>query len=51
VAAARARSVATLAVAAVEGAIVLARAQRSAAPLERVAGELERLVGAMLDGA
>jgi AcrR family transcriptional regulator len=40
----RARSVATLTVAAIEGAIVLARAQRSIAPLERVAGELEALV-------
>jgi len=44
VAPARARSLATLAVAAVEGAIVLSRAQRSSAPLERVAGELESIV-------
>jgi AcrR family transcriptional regulator len=42
--AARARSLATLAVAAVEGGVVLARAERSAAPLERVADELEALV-------
>jgi TetR/AcrR family transcriptional regulator, lmrAB and yxaGH operons repressor len=40
----RARSVATLTVAAIEGAIVLARAQRSLAPLERVTNELEALV-------
>lgn len=39
----RARSLATLSIAAIEGAIVLARAQRSSAPLERVVGELEAL--------
>jgi AcrR family transcriptional regulator len=44
----RARSLATLAIAAIEGGIVLARAQRSNAPLERVAGELESLVAAAL---
>ena len=44
VAPARARPLATLAVAAVEGAIVLSRAQRSSAPLERVADELESIV-------
>lgn len=44
VAPARAGSLATLAVAAVEGAIVLSRAQRSSAPLERVAAELESIV-------
>jgi hypothetical protein len=43
VAAGRARSLATLAVAAIEGAVVLARAQRSAEPLRRVARELEEL--------
>jgi AcrR family transcriptional regulator len=40
----RARSLATLAIAAIEGAIVLARAQRSSAPLERVTEEIERLI-------
>ena len=40
----RARSLATLAIASIEGAIVLSRAQRDSAPLERVAGELETLV-------
>lgn len=39
----RARALATLAIAAIEGAIVLARAQRSSTPLERVSEELERL--------
>ena len=39
----RARSLATLAVASIEGAVVLARAQRSAEPLRRVARELEDL--------
>jgi AcrR family transcriptional regulator len=42
----RAHGLATLAVAAIEGAVVLARAQRSLAPLERVGRELERLVAA-----
>jgi TetR/AcrR family transcriptional regulator, lmrAB and yxaGH operons repressor len=40
----RARSLATLAIAAIEGAIVLARAERSNEPLERVADELGALV-------
>ena len=40
----RSTSLATLAVAALEGGIVLARAERSAAPLERVTEELEQLV-------
>lgn len=44
----RAASIATLAVAAVEGAIVLARAQRSTAPLERVVDEIEALVSSAL---
>ena len=42
----RARSLATLSVAAIEGAVVLARAQRSTEPLRRVAAELEALTGA-----
>ena len=46
---ARARSLATLAIAAIEGAVVLARAERSSAPLERVAGELEALVAAAVE--
>jgi TetR/AcrR family transcriptional regulator, lmrAB and yxaGH operons repressor len=41
---ARARSLATLMIAAVEGAVVLARAPRSMEPLERVAGELQTVV-------
>lgn len=44
----RARSLATVAIAAVEGAIVLARSQRSSEPLERVADELELLLAAAL---
>lgn len=44
----RARSVATLSVAAMEGAIILARAQRSIGPLERVASELRALIRASL---
>jgi AcrR family transcriptional regulator len=40
----RADSIATLAIASIEGAVVLARAQRSIGPLERVATELERLI-------
>jgi len=44
VAPARARSVATLTIAAIEGAVIVARAQRSADPLDRVAGELELVV-------
>jgi TetR/AcrR family transcriptional repressor of lmrAB and yxaGH operons len=44
----RARSLATLTIAAIEGAIVLARAQRSSAPLERVTDELERLVAGVV---
>jgi AcrR family transcriptional regulator len=42
----RARSLATLAIAAIEGGVVLARAQRSITPLERVGDELEALIGA-----
>lgn len=40
----RAASIATLAIASIEGAIILARAQRSTRPLERVNFELERLL-------
>jgi AcrR family transcriptional regulator len=42
--AARARSLATLVICSVEGAVVLARATRSLEPLERVVVELERLL-------
>lgn len=44
----RARSLATLAIASIEGAVVLARARRSTKPLERVGGELEALLGEAL---
>jgi AcrR family transcriptional regulator len=44
----RAHSLATLAIAAIEGGIVLARAHRSVAPLGRVAAELENLVAALI---
>jgi AcrR family transcriptional regulator len=40
----RARSLGTLVVAAVEGAIILARAERSSAPIERVANELHTVL-------
>jgi len=40
----RAQALATLIIASVEGAVVLARATRSTAPLERVAGEMETLL-------
>ncbi len=43
VAPARAKALATLMLASIEGAVVLARAERSTAPLKRVATELERL--------
>jgi TetR/AcrR family transcriptional repressor of lmrAB and yxaGH operons len=45
----RALSLATIFLASIEGAVVLSRAQQSAAPLERVAPELERLLVAALD--
>jgi TetR/AcrR family transcriptional regulator, lmrAB and yxaGH operons repressor len=48
IAIARARSIATLAIAAIEGAVVLARAERSTRPLERVAEELRRVIGEAL---
>lgn len=44
----RAASLAALAVAAIEGAVVLARAQRSEAPLERVSDELLRVAEAAM---
>jgi TetR/AcrR family transcriptional regulator, lmrAB and yxaGH operons repressor len=47
----RAASLAALAVASIEGAVVLARAQRSSVPLERVADELLRVAErALADG-
>jgi TetR/AcrR family transcriptional regulator, lmrAB and yxaGH operons repressor len=45
----RARSLASTVVAALEGAVVLARAQRRTEPLEHVATELERLLAAALE--
>ena len=47
----RAASIAALVIAAIEGAIVLARAQRSLEPLERVAGEIEALVTGLVEPA
>jgi AcrR family transcriptional regulator len=44
----RARAVALTSIAAIEGAIVLSRAQRSIEPLREVAGELERMAIAAL---
>jgi TetR/AcrR family transcriptional regulator, lmrAB and yxaGH operons repressor len=45
----RARSVASLTVAAIEGGIVMARAQHSTKPLKRVATEVERVVADLID--
>jgi AcrR family transcriptional regulator len=45
----RARSVAALVIGAIEGAIVVSRAQRSTESLERVAAEIERLLAALVD--
>ena len=47
--AARARSLATLAIAAIEGAVILSRAQQTAAPLERVTKELRLILGDVLE--
>jgi AcrR family transcriptional regulator len=44
----RARSMATLIISSIEGAVVLSRATRSLQPLERVAGELEALLAAAI---
>jgi AcrR family transcriptional regulator len=44
----RARSLATLIIAAIEGAVVLARAERTTEPLERVAGELRTIAATIL---
>jgi AcrR family transcriptional regulator len=46
----RAASLATLIIAAIEGAVVVARAQRSTQPVRHVAAELERVVGTALAG-
>jgi TetR/AcrR family transcriptional repressor of lmrAB and yxaGH operons len=48
---ARAERLATLAIASIEGAVVLSRAQRSTAPLERVADELVMLTRDALEEA
>jgi TetR/AcrR family transcriptional regulator, lmrAB and yxaGH operons repressor len=45
----RAQSLATLVIASIEGAVVLARAQRCTAPLERVAAEVQELIVAAID--
>ena len=47
---ARAESLATLVIASIEGAVVLARAQRRVEPLRRVAAELERALRDALTG-
>lgn len=47
----RAARLGTLVVSAIEGAIVLARAQRDTAPLDDVGRELRTIVGAVLDDA
>ena len=47
----RARSLATMVIASVEGGVILARAQRSLTPFNRVAAELEALVAAALEHA
>jgi AcrR family transcriptional regulator len=51
IAAARAASLATLAIAAIEGAVVVARAQRSSEPLERVTEELEHVIATAVASA
>jgi TetR/AcrR family transcriptional regulator, lmrAB and yxaGH operons repressor len=49
--AARAASLTTLAIAALEGAVVLCRAQRDVAPLDQTVAELRRLLCEALDGS
>jgi len=49
VAAARARSIATLLLASIEGAIILCRAQRSLRPLESVSDELELVMASAIE--
>jgi AcrR family transcriptional regulator len=44
----RARSLATLIIAAIEGAVVLARAEQTTEPLERIAGELRTMAATIL---
>jgi AcrR family transcriptional regulator len=46
----RARSLATLIIASIEGAVVLARAQETTEPLQRVAAELRALVETIIPG-
>jgi AcrR family transcriptional regulator len=46
----RARSLATIVIASIEGAVVLSRAQRSSEPLRRVARELEQLLTTAIAG-
>ena len=46
----RAHSIGSLVIAAIEGGIVMARAQRSSAPLERVAKEIEHVVAGAMHG-
>jgi TetR/AcrR family transcriptional regulator, lmrAB and yxaGH operons repressor len=47
----RARSLGSIAISAVEGAVILSRAERSNAPLERVADELHRLFQGAIEDA
>jgi hypothetical protein len=47
----RARSLGSIAISAVEGAVILSRAEQSNAPLERVADELQRLFHGALEDA
>jgi TetR/AcrR family transcriptional repressor of lmrAB and yxaGH operons len=50
VAPARARSIATLFITAIEGAVIVARAQRCTEPVERVAAELEQILRQAIAG-